>query len=42
MKVILAAMLATSLSSGAVLAQYSTTPDNYGGPQYGTTNPDGA
>ena len=42
MKVVLAAMLSTSLSSGSVLAQYSTTPDNDGGPQYGTTNQDRA
>ena len=42
MKVILTAMLATSLSSGLALAQYSTTPHIDGGPQYGTSSPDGA
>ncbi len=41
MKVILAAMLATSLSSGSALTQYSTTPNIDGGPQYGTTGQDG-
>ena len=41
MKLILAAMLATSLSSGSALTQYSTTPNIYGAPQYGTTGQDG-
>ena len=41
MKVILAAMLATSLSGGSALGQYNPTPNTYGTPQYGTGSPDG-